>query len=231
MLSLSSAAIIEKNKLSTNTNWIILLEIQLTDGQVIRVCRNTENVLWGGEEWVAFPFTIDDISEQSAGEEPQLTVSVGNQTRAIQSYIEDGNGGVGATVTIRVVFQKYYGQNTYLEDVDGAPITDVEDDYIYLIHTAEPSVELEYEYVCTGCTATSEWVTFTLGASNNNFRRAFPRHKAYKNICRWKFKSPQCGYTGTEFDTCPKTLAACRERGNSTRYGGFPSIGTGALYV
>jgi len=208
MLSLSSAAIVEKNKLASDGNWLILLEIVLTDGQEIRVCRNTDDVLWDGETWVAFPFELDDMAEMSAGEVPQLAVRLGNQTKAIQQYLESGNGGVGATVTIRVVHKPKD------EDPTG-------------------SAEIEMAYVCTGCSATSEWATFTLG-TGNPFRKRFPRNRVFKNICRWGFKSVQCGFVETEllpYATCNKTLSACRERQNSKRFGGFPAAGTSALYV
>ncbi len=186
MLSLSSAAIIEKNKLSTNTNWIILLEIALTTGETIRVCRNNDDITWDDETWIAFPFQMDDLSEQSANEVPQISIMVGNQTKAMQTYIENADGGIGAEVTIRVIY-KY-------KDED--PTDDA---------------EIEMSFTCTGCTATSEWVTFTLG-TGNPFRKRYPKHRVFKNICRWKFKSDQCGYTGTSYTTCNKTLSDCRAR-------------------
>lgn len=208
MLSLSTAAILEKNKIASKTSWIILIEILLPSGETLRFCRNTENITWRTYEWLAFPFEIDDMKEVSTSETPQLILSVGNQTKAIQAYVENAGGGVGSTVKIYVIYTKGPQYQEY-----------------------DPVLELEY--VCTGCAATANWVSFTLGVSNK-FRQIFPKHKAYKNICRWKFKSEQCGFVDTDtlqFDTCNKTLSDCRLRQNSKRFGGFPSVGTGALYV
>lgn len=229
MLSLSTAAILEKNKIASKTSWIILIEILLSSGETLRFCRNTENITWRTYEWLAFPFEIDDMKEVSTSETPQLILSVGNQTKAIQAYVENAGGGVGSTVKIYVIYTK---GPQYLEDVTGEFITNIDGVKFELEYKGDDPV-LELEYVCTGCAATANWVSFTLGVSNK-FRQIFPKHKAYKNICRWKFKTEQCGFVDTDtlqFDTCNKTLSDCRLRQNSKRFGGFPSVGTGALYV
>lgn len=206
MLSLAAAAILEKNKLASTGAMVLLLEITLPDGTVLRVCSNTENVTWpssGGETYTAFPFKIEELSEARSREAPRLAVQVGNASRAIQAYLEQGDGGVGAEVVLRVV-------NTAL------------------LSLADPWVR--FDFTCTGCKADSQWVTFTLGAANP-MRKRFPGCRVIKNFCRWKFGSDECGYTGSAYTTCDKTLASCRLRGNSTRFGGFPGCGKGALYV
>ena len=40
------------------------------------------------------------------------------------------------------------------------------------------------------------------------------------------FKGDQCGYKGTD-GKCKKTLADCRAKGNSERFGGFLGIAGG----
>ena len=49
-------------------------------------------------------------------------------------------------------------------------------------------------------------------------------------MCSWTFKSDECGYTGSS-ESCGKTLTECKEKGNETRFGGFPSIPTQRVYI
>ncbi len=45
--------------------------------------------------------------------------------------------------------------------------------------------------------------------------------RVYSQQCTWKFKSPECGYTGTEFAVCNKTFADCTARAQTHRFNGF----------
>lgn len=201
MLSLSSAAIVEKNKLASDGAWLVLLKITLPDATIIRLVRNNENIVWDGETWVAFPFEIDDMGEQRAGEIPQVTVRVGNATRAIQAYLEAGSGGIGAQVEISVVHSAH-------------------------LDLADPEISLTY--TCTGCNSDARWVTFSLGAAAP-WRKRFPAHRIMKQLCRYKrFKGAMCGYSGVE-TSCDRTLARCKALGNHARFGGFPGVGSGTL--
>lgn len=206
MLNLSPAAFLEKNRLASDGAWLVLLEIAVFGlDQAIRVVRNTEDVEWpsgSGRVWTAFPFELDEIGEDSKGEVPRVVVRVSNVTRAVQAYLEQADGGVGASVTIRVV----HGAHLDLPD---------------------PEVELVFEAL--EARTDSRWAEFTLGAANP-FRRRFPQNRALKNFCRFKFKSPECGYVG-EVQACGKTLAECRELNNSRRFGGFPGVGLGGFYA
>jgi len=196
--------IIEKNKLATAGAWIILLEITLTDGDstVLRFARNTEDVVFDGNNYTAFPFEIEPTKQTSKGEIPTVTLRVSNVTRLIQPYLEDLDGGVGSIAKITVI-------NTN--------------------HLNEDYSELEMTFDVLACQSSARWVTFTLGAPNP-LRQRFPLNQFIALHCRWRFKSAECGYTGEE-TTCNRTLKNCRELGNSTRFGGFPGMRTGAVRV
>ena len=206
MLSLSPAAILEKNALGNAAPWLILLQITMPGGSpIIRVVRNTEDVTWpstGGNVFTAFPFELEEIGETSKNEVPQVVVRVGNMTRAIQAYLEAGSGGIGAEIVFRVVHSAHLDVTT-------------------------PEVELTYQ--CVGCAAKADWVSFTLGAANPYNRRC-PRNRLLKNFCRWRFKGTDCQYSGAS-TSCDKILSTCRALGNSARYGGFPAVGKGGFYA
>lgn len=208
MLTLASALIAEKNKLGGSSPFLILCEIQLTGVTTLRLVKNEANISWASQTWAAFPFDIDDLGEPGRNEVPRINLRVSNVSRAIQSYIEQYTGGVGATVILRVVHADH------------------------LAGSEANTVLCRLDFTVTSCTANSKEVVFGLGASNPWNRRT-PLNKTRKNFCRWKFKDTlTCNYTGGE-TTCNKTLSRCRELANSERFGGFPGVGlTGLrLYV
>ncbi len=135
MLSLSAVALLEKNRLSTDGAWLVLLEITL-GATTLYLVRNTEDITWNGQLWTAFPFELDDLTEDGK-ELPQLTIRIGNVSRVVQGYVEAADGGSGASVILRVVNSK---------NLAGA--------------TAE--IEGTFQVVKTSCDAL--WARFTLGA-------------------------------------------------------------------
>jgi lambda family phage minor tail protein L len=206
MLNLSSAAITEKNKLAGDGVWLVLLEIQLPSAEVIRVVRNNQDVIWpasGGNTYAAFPFEIDTLSDLKPGEVPSLAIKVSNVTRALTPYLESGQGGVGSEVYLRVVHSEH-------------------------LDLFDPEIELVFK--CVSCSVDSMWATFNLGASNPYSRR-FPGNRILKNFCRYKrFKGPRCQYAGPA-TTCDRSLKRCRQLDNSTRYGGFPVVGSEGIQL
>ena len=203
-LDLSAAAILEKNKLYSDAPWLVLLELSL-EGTTIRVVRNTENVTWpsvGGDVYTAFPFELEEIGETSRGEMPKFAIRISNVSRVMQSYFEASGGAIGSQVTIRVVHSDHLDLTT---------------------------PELEEVFEVTESKADAMWVTLTLGIPNPMMMR-FPRSRFFKANCRWKFKSTECGYTGTE-TTCARTLTACIARDNVARFGGFPNLPGQGVFV
>lgn len=218
MLSLSSIAIEEKNKLATDSVWLVCLKIVIPDMEPIYVVRNNADIIWNYASnpnpytWQAFPFELDEVGDTSKGEVPQVNLKISNISRTIEFYI-----------------QQY---DTYCKINGYSPINV----YIYVVNTkviadnitADPEVEHQFELIQP--TMDSKWATFTLGASNP-FNRRFPQGRLLKNFCRWKvFKGTRCGYIGAE-TTCDRTLTQCRSYGNSERFGGFPGVGREGISV
>lgn len=208
-LSLSSAAIVEKNALSSSGAWLVLMKIVFPDTTTIRVVRNNENITWpttGGNTWIAFPFELDDAREDGSGEHSVLTVRVGNVSRAIQAYMEaDGaKGGVGSAVDIHVVHSD---------------------------HLDLTSAEVNESFICTSAHANSEWASFDLSAPNQVYV-IYPPRRLLKNFCAWSFQDAKCGYSGTTLaEGCIKTIDKCRFYGNVRFFGGYPGIPEGGIYV
>jgi lambda family phage minor tail protein L len=201
-LNLSNISIIEKNKLTSDGAWLVLLEIQIAKDLIIRIVRNTEDIVWNGYTWVAFPFELDEIKETSQGELPQIPVRVSNVSRSVQQYIEQANGGVGATVILRVVHSQ---------------------------HLDILAADIEETFTVQHVSSDSMWVTFDLGGDMPTMLR-FPFRRVLKDFCPFIYKGIECGAQSHQ-ENCNKTLGDCRERGNATRFGGEPSIPQGGIYA
>ena len=206
-LPLSSIAIQEKNKIANSDSVFLLLAEIIIPGlpDPIRVVANTEDLAvengtgyqWRGQDWIAFPFEIDEINESDSGEVPRVEIKVGNVNREIEFYLHE--------------YDRYCKINGHVPVVC----------HLYVINTLnvgsnDPEVHHEFELVQPK--TSSQWATFVLGASNP-FNRRFPQRRMIP-ACGWKFKDFRCGYSGSALN-CNKSFARCKQLGNSRRFGGF----------
>lgn len=211
---LSSTAISEKNKLNTDSVFLVCLRIVIPGmAEPIRLVSNSESITWQHpsdvqpEIYAEFPFDIDELSDGSSGEVPTVTIKVSNVSRVMDQYIQyydayiKANGYVPATVSICVI-----NSRVIAADPDADP-------------------EIEHTFELKQPKANAEWATFVLSASNP-YQRRFPQNRILRNHCRYIFKGTDglCGYTGA-YTTCDHTLLQCRARGNSPRFGNAPAVG------
>jgi lambda family phage minor tail protein L len=211
MQSLSLASALQKHQVAGTAPWFVLLDIYPNKADlsvVLRLARNTDDVIWQGNTYVAFNFDIQSIEENSNGQLPNVTIQVSNVNRAVQGQLEPYSGGIGATVVLTVVQSA---------DLAGDPVQ-------------------QFTWTILEAFAPDQWVTFTLGAPNP-LRRAFPNGQYVKDHCMWRYNTPalqavadpagsQCGYLGA-IATCDLTLNGpngCRFHANQERFGGFPGI-------
>jgi len=215
-LVLSSTAIEEKNKLGTDSIWHILIEVQyptVIGYEYIRCVRYGESITWRGHTWMPANFELDEISDTGAGESPEVSLKFSNTNKQFQAIL-----GMYDT------YCKTYG----IEPINCS---------IYYVNSkdlANTTPVAEYTFVLKRPHADSKWATFVLGASSFHGER-FPKGRVLKDQCRFKYEtSGRCNVavaTKNIYPTCDKTLAACRIRNNSSRFGGFPGVGFRGLKV
>lgn len=202
-ISISSNATIEKNKITSNNAWLILLSIQYQDGPIGYLCLNNETITWNSVQWLPALFSLGDVEESKEGDIPAVPLSIIDVNRVLIPYIDSYKGGIGANVNIYIV------NSGYLENT-----------------VPEVSYEMEVIDVTIAADAT---ITFSLGAENLMTVRC-PKNRYLKNQCRFNFKDSRCGYTGVETE-CDRTLVRCYALNNDAHYGGFPGIGTMGVQV
>lgn len=195
MRTLSTAALTEKNKLTTDSAWVVLLEIGLTP--IVRLASNNEDLTWNSQTWQAFPFELSTVGETGKGEIPAIVVKVSNVTGEIQQMLESVDGAHGTDVTIRVI-------NTSA--------------------STSTECELELAFILDYSTYDEQFVTFHLTGGNCLTRRV-PRRRYLKNFCPFSYGGVECGVssaTMTTYPTCNKTYGDCNTRSNVSRFGGYP---------
>ena len=166
MLSISAVSKAEKNKLSTGSAFLILLEIQLPS--VVRLVYNNEDITWNGYTWQSFPMKLSEASEESNGSDPNLSVQVDNVAQGMTYYVEEAGGAVDTPVILRVVNSE---------------------------NLPNGEADLEEYYVVTECKVNEQWVTFTLG-NEYSARTRRPLYRYMKNNCPFAYKGLRCGYAG-----------------------------------
>lgn len=201
MKSLSVATIIEKNKLASTTPFLVCLEIAVKDpatGDVVETLRLVRN-----NEDITYQgnlyaaFPFELSLSSEAGAVPTVRVTAKDYTKAIQARMQAYGGAVGSSVQIIVL------------NAD---------------NLAQPPEIVEF-FEIIGASAKDYDVSFELGAENA-LALPFPRRRQLRDRCGWRYKSAECGYTGS-LTSCDLSLQGpngCAAHGNTINFGGFPGI-------
>lgn len=200
--SLSIATVLEKNKLSSDTPFIVCLDIKVIDPptgalvETLHVVRNTEAVEFNGQVYEPTAFDVELKAE--SGQQPTVNLTIKDYSKAIQGRMQAYGGGIGFGVTLFVV---------------NADALD-----------APPEVVEYFEVV--GAQAANYDVTFQLGA-DSLMAVVFPRRRQTRDFCQWRYKDVDtCAYSGG-LPTCDLTLNGpngCSAHNNVINFGGFPGI-------
>jgi lambda family phage minor tail protein L len=207
-MAISITAIEEKNKLGADSVFYVLLEILIPGVAPVTITNNGDNVVWDSKTWLAFPFEISELNEESSGEVPQWTLTIDNRQRAIEKYLSD------------------YDQYLKAEGIEGNEIKC----NCYIVNSKDLAntdpIKVVY-FELSQPSTNHETATFVLVA-DSPFTITVPKRRFVKQYCYWKFKGVECGYTGTA-TVCDKSLLQCKSFGNSARFGGFPGVGVGGI--
>lgn len=170
MLTLSPALIAEKNKIESEGAWVYLIHLASPDNIYdLKFARNTEDILYNGDTYQAFPFEMGEAKEESSGKISGLQLQVSNIDRIAQSYIEQ---------------DETFGSNW--------------DVTLLLIHTelvnTEDFTPLSYKFKSKSVICDKEYATFTLGLPSP-IRMQTPYQKYSPISCQRSFNDGRgCPY-------------------------------------
>lgn len=186
----------------------------------------TQAVTWQGQEYLPYPVQITGFEFSTGGQIPRPKMIVSNLTGIITALVLAYDDLLGAKVTRKRTMQKYLDAVNFDGGVnpDADPTAEFPDDIFYIERkTGESKTVVEFE----------------LSASFDVQGVRLPRRQIIQNICPWKYRGAECGYTGTNYfntsdvavgslaqDACGKRVSSCEIRfGTSAElpFGGFPA--------
>lgn len=181
MLVFPLAAIMEKNKLANDSPFLILIKLEKDEFESpIYLVRNNENITWDGNEYIAFPMQIGNVTFDGKTL-PTVDISLSNVGGILQRYIQQYRGFTDAKMTLYCV-------------------------HASMIDNTTPLIKLEFSVTSTSYN--EQWIILHLGCSSESFNY-FPQCTYLAHYCPFRFKDIRCGYNGTE-SACNNTLETCR---------------------
>lgn len=211
-----------------------LFEMDATNfgGEVLRFHAGTnglrQNLVWQGSAYTAFPIESSGFDVSGNGQLPRPKLRVANVTGAITFLTLEYDDLLGAKITRRRTLAKY------LDAVNFPGGTNP---------SADPDAEFASDifFVDRKVSETRDVVEFELAAAFDVAGVQLPRRQIIQNVCTWRYRGGECGYTGTNYfdandapvgsaglDVCGKRLASCEARfgaNNPLPFGSFPAAG------
>ena len=210
-----------------------LFEVDLTPfgGDLLRFHAGTnqltQNITWQGNAYTAFPVQATGFEFNGQGQAPRPRLLVANLLGSITALVLQYNDIVGAKVTRKRTLAKYLDAVNFPGGVNP---------------TADPTAEFPDDvfYVDRKASENNELVEFELAPAMDVTGVMLPRRQIVQNVCPWKYRGPECGYTGTQYfdandlfatqanDVCGKRLSSCKARFGEFAelpYGSFPAAG------
>ena len=210
-----------------------LFELDLTPfgGDLLRFHAGTNallaNVTWNANVYTRFPVAASGFEFTGQGQAPRPKLMVSNIAGAVTALVLQYEDLVGAKVTRRRTLVKYLDAVNF---ASGNP-------------SADPSAEFPADifFIDRKSVETSEIVEFELAPAMDITGVMLPRRQIIQNICPWRYRGSECGYTGTSYfdvtdvpvgsaglDVCGKRLTSCKLRFGQYAelpFGGFPVAG------
>lgn len=213
---------------------IELFELDATafGGDLLRFHAGTngisQNVVWQGNTYMAFPVQASGFDYSGNGQLPRPKLQVANITGAISLLVLTYDDLLGAKVTRKRTLAKYLDAVNFPGGTNPSadPMAEFADD-IFLVDRK--------------VTENRDQVEFELSAAFDVAGIQLPRRQIIQNVCVWKYRGDECGYTGTNYfnandvsvatvgqDVCGKRLSSCKARFGQFAelpFGSFPSAG------
>lgn len=184
-----------------------------------------QNLIWQGNEYVRFPILISGFEFNGAGQLPRPKAQVSNFLSGVTQLVLEYNDLMGAKFTRKRTLKKYIDAVNFPDGIN---------------LTADPTAFFpdDVYYVDRKSSENRNGVEFELAASFDLAGIQLPRRQIVQNVCPWKYRGGECGYTGTTYflsndqstldstkDVCGKRLSSCKLRfgGAELPFGGFPA--------
>jgi lambda family phage minor tail protein L len=175
--SLSPSAIVE----------LFQLDCTIVGGSVLYFHAGTNqlsgNVIFAGHTYTRYPIHASGFEFSGNSQFPRPKLAVSNSLSAITTLMQVYNDLLGCKVTrIRTLVK-------FLDAVNFSSGTNL---------TADPNATFPNDvyYIDRKSMENRELVEFELASSCDLVGVSVPRRQVVQNVCSWKYRGPECGYTG-----------------------------------
>lgn len=192
---------------------------------------NNGDLKWRGITYLKFPVEADGFEYNGQGQLPRPKIRVSNIFGTVTAILLSlPNGLEGARVTRIRTLAKYLDSSNFPDGQN--PFGDPDE-------TAE--FPREIFFIDRKISENRDLVEFEIVSAMDLAGIRAPKRQCIANICQWRYRSNECGYTGTNYfdasdrsvgnasqDVCGKRLNSCRVRfGQNAElpFGSYPGIG------
>jgi phage-related protein len=197
--TLSIASAIEAHRLSSEVPYLCLLDIDVVDpatGVVVITLNYANNPEDFVFNGVTYSKGVFDISFTAEGGK------TGDVSLSVNDYTQALEG-----------YMQAYGGGV------GSRVT------FFVVNGATQAEEAVEFFEIVGASSSGYVQQFKLGAESV-LSQVFPRRRQTKDFCQWRYKSADCGYSGT-LQSCDLSLQGangCAAHNNTINFGAYPGI-------
>lgn len=199
------------------------------------------NIVWQGDTYTAFPIQATGFDYSGNGQLPRPKIAVANALGTITALVLNYDDLLGAKLTRKRTLAQYLDDVNF--NAQSLELDFVAQDYRIRISAADPNAEFADDvfYVDRKVNETKDVVEFELAAAFDVAGVQLPRRQIIQNVCVWKYRGTECGYSGSNYwnaadqsvatlgqDVCGKRLSSCKLRFGEydpLPFGSFPAAG------
>jgi len=180
-----------------------------------------DSILWQGQPYQPLPIEVDGFEYNGTGQLPRPTVRVSNLLGSISALllgvneITPGNDLTGAKFIRIRTLSRFLDPKNFQSQVNpyGTP--------------ANEEMPREIYYIDRKSAENREFVEFELASVFDLAGVRAPKRQVIANVCQWKYRGAECGYTGTNyFDEYDNPLGSSPATNfNATSFGNDLSAG------
>lgn len=220
---------------------VILYEVDTTKypgGQIYRfhdgVSLISTSIVWAGNTYTPFPIEVSGFETSGNGSSPRPKVRIANISGLLGTLANSMSDLIGCKFTRIRTFAKYLDAVNFPGGINT---------------TADPNAHFPTDiyFIDRKSTENKLIVEFELTSVLDLQGIMLPRRQVIANVCSWKYKGPECGFSGGAIaneldqlcasnggsipdiqDKCSKKLGGCELRFPNNQilpFGGFPAVG------
>jgi phage-related protein len=208
------------------------------------------DIIWNGKTYLAFPIEATDFEYTGTGSLPRPKLQISNIFGTITAIMASLPSGLeGAKVTrIRTLARYLDGANfpvsgsiLLTEDNDALLLEDGGSILLEPINSTEDltaEFPREIYYIDRKAAENRDLIEFELASAFDLVGARAPKRQCVSNVCQWKYRGLECGYTGNAYfsandqpvaavgqDICGKRLSSCEARFAQQRISGYVNLG------